>query len=121
MLYSCIAFSSHHDAVPIYVRLPAFTGAKDDMGVVTLCFRYISEVKLVFVSDFYYLEAFLDEERRELPQFFKASVAVEDSRKIFGGVVSGDPEIVCHNDFLLCGKFFDGSVGIRQPDFVDVV
>ena len=36
-------------------------------------------------------------------------------------MVCGDPEIVCHCLFLLCGKFFDGFVGVRQPNFVDVV
>ena len=73
-------------------------------------------------ADFDDLEAFLDEIRRKLPEFFKASVAVEDSADVLCRVIRGDSEIVCHNCFLLLsGKFFDGAVCIRQPDFVDVM
>lgn len=84
----------------------AFCASPKDEGSIFRNFGNVAFTELIVRADFDDLEAFLDEERRELPEFFKASVAVEDSRKIFGGVVSGDPEIVCHNDFLLCGKFF---------------
>ena len=49
-----------------------------------MCLAFI---ELFLISDFYYLEAFLDEVGRELPEFFKVAVAVEDGRKIFGRVV----------------------------------
>ena len=62
-------------------------------------FRHIAFVEFLFVPDLYYLEAFLDEVGRELPQLFKVAVAVEDGRKIFGRVVGGDPKIVRHSVF----------------------
>lgn len=83
------------------------------MGVVTLCFRYTSEVKLVFVSDFYYFEAFGYHECGELPKFFEHAVRIHNDRKVFFGVVCCNSEIVCHCVFPLCGKFFDSAVGIR--------
>ena len=73
-------------------------------------------------ADFYDFEALMNEIRAELPELFKASVAVEDGADVLCGVISGDTKIVCHNCFLLLrGKFFDGFVCIRQPDFVDVM
>ena len=78
-------------------------------------------MEFIVRADFDDFEAFLDEERRELPKLFKAPVAVEDGADILCGVVSGDTKIVCHCVFLLCGKFLDSAVGVRQPNFVDVV
>ena len=85
--------------VVIDVRLSAFTGAEDDVDGVPFGFRHIAFVEFLFISDLYYLEAFLDKVGRELPQLFKVAVAVEDDRKIFGRVVGGDPEIVRHSVF----------------------
>ena len=50
---------------------------------------------------FYDFEAFLDEIRRELPELFKAAVAVKDGTDVFCRVISGNAEIVCHSCFLL--------------------
>lgn len=65
----------------------------------------------------------MDEVRAELPELFEFSVAVKDSTNILFGMVSGDSEIVCHDKCLLCGlgrDFFELSVGVRQPNFMDV-
>ena len=87
--------------------------------------RHIAFIELFFVSDLDNLEAFLDEVGGKLPQLFKAAVTVEDSRKVLLGVVGGNSEVVRHSVcFLLCGlcrDLFDGSVGVRQPDFVDLM
>ena len=91
------------------------------MDGISLGFRHIAFIELFFISDFYYLEAFLDEVGRELPEFFEHAVRVHNDRKVFFGVVCCNSEIVCHCVFLLCGKFFNGSVGVRQPNFVDIV
>ena len=56
-----------------------------------------------------------------MPKFFEHPVAIDDRAEIFLRMVCGDPEIVCHCIFLLCGKFFDGFIGVRQPNVVDVV
>ena len=69
------------------------------MDGVPFGFRHIAFIEFLFISDLYYLEAFLDKVGRELPQLFKVAVAVEDGRKIFGRVVGGDPEIVRHSVF----------------------
>lgn len=84
-------------------------------------FRQIAFIELFFISDFYYLEAFLYKVGRELPEFFEHAVRVHNDRKVFFGVVCCNSEIVCHCVFLLCGKFLDSAVGVRQPYFVDVV
>ena len=87
--------------------------------------RHIVFIEFLFISDLYYLEAFLDEVGGKLPQLFKAAVAVEDSRKVLLGVVGGNSEVVRHSVcFLLyglCRDLFDGSVGVGKPYFVDVV
>ena len=54
-------------------------------------------MEFIVRADFDDFEAFLDEERRELPKLFKAPVAVEDVADILCGVVSGDTKIVCHS------------------------
>ena len=77
----------------------AFRAGPQDEGSIFRNFGDIAFTELIVRADFNDLESFLDEERRELPELFKASVAVEDSRKIFGGVICGDPEIGCHKDF----------------------
>ncbi len=69
------------------------------MDGVSLGFWHIAFVEFLFISDLYYLEAFLDEVGRELPQFFKVAVAVEDSRKVLFGVVGGNSEVVRHSVF----------------------
>lgn len=99
ILYNRIGLSFHRYTVTFYVGLSALTGAEDDVDEVPFGFRHIAFIELFFISDFYYLEAFLDEVGRELPQLFKVAVAVEDGRKIFGRVVGGDPEIVRHSVF----------------------
>ena len=95
------------------------------MDDVPFGFRHIAFIELFFVSDLDNLEAFLDEVGGKLPQLFKVTVAVEDSRKVLLGVVGGNSEVVRHSVcFLLCGlcrDLFDGSVGVRQPDFVDLM
>ena len=95
------------------------------MDGVPFGFRHIAFVEFLFVADLYDLEAFLDKVGGELPQLFKVAVAVEDSRKVLLGVVGGNSEVVRHSVcFLLCGlcrDLFDGSVGVRQPDFVDLM
>lgn len=93
-LQGSVAFAFYRNAVVLDVGLSALTGAKDDVDGIPFSFRHIAFVEFLFISDLYYLEAFLDEVGRELPQFFKVAVAVEDSRKIFGRVVGGDPEVV---------------------------
>ncbi len=78
------------DAVFCQCRICRFSlcaGSKDDVSGVPFSFRHIAFIELFLISDFYYLEAFLDEVGRELPEFFKVAVAVEDGRKIFGRVV----------------------------------
>ena len=69
------------------------------MDGVSLGFWHIAFVEFLFISDLYYLEAFLDEVGRELPQLFKVAVAVEDSRKVLFGVVGGNSEVVRHSVF----------------------
>ena len=85
--------------VVLDVGLPALAGAEDDVDGVPFGFRHIAFVEFLFVSDLYDLEAFLDEIGGELPQLFKAAVAVEDSRKVFGRVVGGNSEVVRHSGF----------------------
>ena len=90
--------------------------------VVRRYFWNIPVKEFIVRADFYDFEALMNEIRAELPELFKASVAVEDGADVLCGVISGDTKIVCHNCFLLLrGKFFDGFVCIRQPDFVDVM
>ena len=95
------------------------------MDSVPFGFRHIAFVEFLLVPDLYDLEAFLDEVGGKLPQLFKAAVTVEDSRKVLLEVVGGNSEVVRHSVcFLLCGlccDLFYGSVGIRQPDFVDIM
>ena len=98
-LQGSVALAFYRYAVALDVGLSALTGAKDDVYGIPFSFRHIAFVEFLFISDLYYLEAFLDEVGRELPQFFKVAVAVEDSRKIFGRVVGGDPKIVRHSVF----------------------
>lgn len=98
-LFCEVSFSFYHNGIALYVGLPAFTGAKNDVYGIPFSFRHIAFIELFLISYFYYLEAFLDKVGRELPQLFKVAVAVEDSRKIFGRVVGGDPEIVRHSVF----------------------
>ena len=112
--------SVNFDSIPVFLRF-AFCASSQDEGSIFRNFGNVAFTELIVRADFYDFEAFLDEERRELPELFKASVAVEDSRKIFGGMICCNSEIVCHCFFLLCGKFFDDFVGVRQPDFIDVV
>ena len=69
------------------------------MDGVSLGFWHIAFVEFLFISDLYYLEAFLDEVGRELPQLFKVAVAVEDSRKVLLGMVGGNSEVVRHSVF----------------------
>ena len=77
--------------------------------VVRRYFWNIPVVEFIGRADFNDLESFPDEIRAELPELFKASVAVKDGADVLCGVVSGDAEIVCHNCFLLSsGKFFEG-------------
>ena len=98
-LQGSIAFAFYRYAVVLDVGLSALTGTKDDVDGVPFGFRHIAFVEFLFVSDLYDLEAFLYKVGGELPQLFKVAVAVEDSRKIFGRVVGGDPEIVRHSVF----------------------
>ena len=98
-LQGSVALAFHRNAVALDVGLSALAGAEDDVDGVPFGFRHIAFIEFLFISDFYYLEAFLDEVGRELPQLFKVAVAVEDGRKIFGRVVGGDPEIVRHSVF----------------------
>lgn len=98
-LQGSVAFAFYRNAVVLDIGLSALTGAEDDMDGVPFGFWHIAFVEFLFVSDLYDLEAFLDKVGGELPQLFKVAVAVEDSRKIFGRVVGGDPEIVRHSVF----------------------
>ena len=98
-LQGSVALAFHRNAVALDVGLSALAGAEDDVDGVPFGFRHIAFVEFLFVSDLYDLEAFLDKVGGELPQLFKVAVAVEDSRKIFGRVVGGDPEIVRHSVF----------------------
>ena len=98
-LFCEVAFSFYHNGIALYVGLSALTGAEDDVDGVPFGFRHIAFVEFLFISDLYDLKAFLDKIGGELSQLFKVAVAVEDSRKIFGRVVGGDPEIVRHSVF----------------------
>ena len=98
-LQGSVAFAFHRNAVVLYVGLSALAGSQDDVDGIPFGFRHIAFVEFLFVPDLYDLEAFLDEIGGELPQLFKAAVAVEDSRKVFGRVVGGDPEIVRHTSW----------------------
>ena len=98
-LQGSVALAFYRYAVVLYVGLSALAGSQDDVYGIPFSFRHIAFVEFLFVSDLYYLEAFLDEVGRELPQFFKVAVAVEDSRKIFGRVVGGNSEVVRHSVF----------------------
>ena len=98
-LQGSVAFAFYRYAVVLDVGLSAFAGAENDVDGVPFGFRHIALVEFLFVPDLYDLEAFLYEVGGELPQLFKVAVAVEDSRKIFGRVVGGDPEIVRHSVF----------------------
>ena len=95
-LQGSVALAFHRNAVALDVGLSALTGAKDDVYGIPFSFRHIAFVEFLFISDLYDLEAFLDETGGELPQLFKAAVAVEDSRKVFGRVVGGNSEVVRH-------------------------
>ena len=94
-----VSFSFYHNGIALYIGLSAFAGAKDDVDGVPFDFRHIAFFEFFFVADLYDLEAFLDEVGRELPQFFKVAVAVEDSRKVLFGVVGGNSEVVRHSVF----------------------
>ena len=98
-LQGCVALAFHRYAAVLDVGLTALTGTKNDMDGVSLGFWHIAFVEFLFVSDLYDLEAFLYKVGGELPQLFKVAVAVEDSRKVFGRVVGGDPEVVRHSVF----------------------
>ena len=98
-LFCEVAFSFYHNGIALYVGLSALTGAEDDVDGVPFGSRHIAFVEFLFVPGLYDLEAFLDEIGGKLPQLFKVAVAVEYSRKIFGRVVGGDPEIVRHSVF----------------------
>ena len=93
-LQGSVALAFYRDAVALDIGLSALAGAEDDVDGVPFGFRHIAFVKFLFVSDFYYLEAFLDEVGGELPQLFKVAVAVEDCRKVLFGVVCGNSEVV---------------------------
>ena len=67
----------------------------------------VSVEEFIGSSDFDDFEAFLNEVCRELPELFKASVAVKDGADVFCRVVSSDSEIVCHNCFLLSVVLFE--------------
>ena len=117
-----VAFAVHLNGTAVYDGLSLCAGAQDDFVFLCGSAVKISVVEFIVCADFDNLKAFLNEIRAELPEFFKSSVAVKDGADVLCGVVSGDAKIVCHNCFLLLsGKFFDGAVGIRQPDFVDVM
>ena len=114
-------FSVNFNGIAFDFRLSIIAGSYKQFA----CHRYFWDIlvkEFIGRADFNDLEAFLNEIRAELPELVKASVAVKDGADVLCGVVSGNAEIVCHNCFLLLScKFFDGAVGIRQPDFVDVM
>ena len=87
VLYGSIGFSLYRNAVALYFRFPALAGTQDNMDVIVFCFRHISVVEFVFVSDFDYLEAFGYHKGRELPEFLEKSVGVHDDRKVFGRMI----------------------------------
>ena len=93
-LQGCVALPFYRYAVILDVGLSALAGSQDDVDGVPFGFRHIAFVEFLFVPDLYDLEAFLDEVGGELPQLFKAAVAVEDSRKVLFGVVGGNSEVV---------------------------
>lgn len=98
-LQGSVAFAFYRYVVALYVGLSVLAGAEDDVDGVPFDFRHIAFIEFLFISDLYYLEAYLDEVGRELPQLFKVAVAVEDSRKVLFGVVGGDSEVVRHSVF----------------------
>ena len=98
-LFCEVAFSFYRNGIALYVGLSAFTGAEDDVDGVPFGFRHIAFVEFLFVSDLYYLEAFLYKVGGKLPQLFKVAVAVEDCRKVLLWVVGGDSEVVRHSVF----------------------
>ena len=98
-LQGSVAFTFYRYAVVLDSGLSALAGAEDDVDGVPFGFRHIAFVEFLLVPDLYDLEAFLDEEGRELPQLFKVAVAVEDSRKVLFWVVCGNSEIVRHSVF----------------------
>ena len=98
-LQGSVAFAFYRNMVVLDVGLPALAGAENDVDGVPFGFRHIAFVEFLFMSDLYDLEAFLYKVGGKLPQLFKVAVAVEDSRKIFGRVVGGDPEVVRHSVF----------------------
>ncbi len=65
------------------------------------CLLDVPVEEFIVRADFDDFEAFLDEIRAELPELFKASVAVEDGADILFRVVSGDTKVICHCYFLL--------------------
>lgn len=93
-LQGSVALAFHRNAVALDVGLSALAGAEDDVDGVPFGFRHIAFVEFLFVSDLDDLETFLDKVGGELPQLFKAAVAVEDSRKVLFGVVGGNSEVV---------------------------
>jgi len=99
VLNRSVALPFYRYAVVLDVGMSAFTGTKYDVNGVSLDLWHIAFVEFFFVSHFYYLEAFLDEVGRELPQLFKVAVAVKDSRKVLFGVVGGNSEVIRHNVF----------------------
>ena len=98
-LFCEVTLAFHRNAVALYVGLPAFAGAEDDVNGVPFGFRHIAFVEFLFVPDLDDLEAFLYEVGGELPQLFKVAVAVEDSRKVFSRVVCCNSEVVRHSVF----------------------
>ena len=98
-LQGSVAFAFYRNMVVLDVGLSALAGAEDDVDGVPFGFRHIAFIEFLFISDLYYLEAFLDEVGGELPQLFKVAIAVEDSRKVLFGVVGGNSEVVRHSVF----------------------
>ena len=78
-------------------KLPQKPMPKQDKGSIFRNFGNVAFTELIVRADFYDFEAFLDEERRELPELFKASVAVENGADVLLRMISGDAKVVVHD------------------------
>ena len=96
--FHLVTLAVDNNDIPVNGGLSFCAGAHKHLPTIG-SFQKVAVRKFLGTSDFDDLETFLDEIRRKLPELFKASVAVENGADVLCGVVSGDPEIICHDPF----------------------
>ena len=80
-----VAFAIHLNGASVYDGLSLCAGAQDDFVLLCGSAVKISVVKFIVCADFDYFEAFLNEIRAELPELFKAPVAVKTAQTSSAG------------------------------------